>query len=143
MRVVAVLAFVALAATGWDAEAGWRRHHRQASCCEPVCCEPVCCERVVYEPACETVCDPCRTSARASVCVTRTVEPSCCYRSDWGYTVVEERVIVPAVTCCESRIVAAEQPAEAARGVVTAADRTSSPKPQPTVARSVLTSSAR
>jgi len=141
VRVLAAVAFVTTAAAGWDAEAGWRRHHRQASCCEPVCCEPVCCERVVYEPVCETVCDPCRTPAYASVYVSRRVEPACCSRTEWVSSVVRETVIVPATTCCDGRIVATERPAEVTRAVV--ADAAPAAEPRPAVARSVLTSSTR
>lgn len=143
VRVLAAVAFVTTVATGWDAEAGWRRHHRQASCCEPVCCEPVCCERVVYEPVCETVCDPCRTPAYASVYVSRRVESACCSRTEWGSSVVRETVIVPATTCCDSRVVATERPAEATRAVVADAAPAPAAEPRPAVARSVLTSSAR
>jgi hypothetical protein len=141
VRVLAAVAFVTTVATGWDAEAGWRRHRRQASCCEPVCCEPVCCERVVYEPVCETVCDPCRTPAYASVYVSRRVESACCSRTEWGSSVVRETVIMPATTCCDGRIVATERPAEATRAVV--ADAAPAAEPRPAVARSVLTSSTR
>jgi hypothetical protein len=153
VRVLAAVAFVTTVATGWDAEAGWRRHRRQASCCEPVCCEPVCCEpvccepvcceRVVYEPVCETVCDPCRTPAYASVYVSRRVESACCSRTEWGSSVVRETVIVPATTCCDSRVVATERPAEATRAVVADAAPAPAAEPRPAVARSVLTSSAR
>jgi hypothetical protein len=65
VRAVGALACVAAVATGWDAEAGWRRHHRRRACCEPVeCCVPVCppvCERIcepVCMPACEQACEP-------------------------------------------------------------------------------------
>ena len=136
VRVLAAVAFVTTVATGWDAEAGWRRHHRQASCCEPVCCE-----QVVYEPVCETVCDPCRTPAYARVYVSRRVEPACCSRTEWGSSVVRETVIVPATTCCDGRIVATERPAEVTRAVV--ADAAPAAEPRPAVASSVLTSSTR
>ena len=103
VRVVSAAAFVALAVTGWDAEAGWRRHHRQASsCCEPVCYEPVGCEPVYdpcCRPVCETACDPCRASTSAPVYVTRIVEPDCGCSS---YSVVRETVVVPeanAIAC--------------------------------------------
>jgi len=99
IRVVGALAFVAVAATGWDAEAGWRRHHRQSSCC----CE------TVYDPCCAPACEPVCVSACAPACVTRVVEPSCCYRTEWISTVVQERVIVPAAGCCDGRVVSTEQ----------------------------------
>ena len=93
IRSIGVLAGVALVATGWDAEAGWRRHHhRKAACCEPVCCEPVyetvrepvCCEPV-YQPVC---CEPVR-------------ETVCC----------ETVIVAPASTCCSSSIVVVENAA--------------------------------
>lgn len=134
LRGVAAVAFVALAVTGWDAEAGWRRHHRQASCCyEPVCCAPVC--DPCCRPVCETVCDPCRVSTCAPVCVTRVVEPVCCSRIDCGCStcsVVRETVVVPATVCCGERIVATERTVEAR--VVTA----DAPTATGTAARSVV-----
>lgn len=103
IRAFGALACVALAVTGWDAEAGWRRHCRPAysSCCEPVC-----------DPCCAPVCETVRVSTCAPVCVTRVVEPACC-RTEWVSTVVEERVIVPAARCCEGRVVATESPSAA------------------------------
>jgi hypothetical protein len=83
IRSVGVLTCMAVIATGWDAEAGWRRHHhRRAACCEPVCCEPVCCEPV-YQPVC---CEPVR-------------ETVCC----------ETVIVTPARTCCMNSVVVAEQ----------------------------------
>lgn len=143
VRVVSAAAFVALAVTGWDAEAGWRRHHRQASsCCEPVCYEPVCCEPVYdpcCRPVCETACDPCRASTSAPVYVTRIVEPDCGCSS---YSVVRETVVVPATVCCGDRIVATELPAETARVVV--ADTAAAPTAasRSVVARNVSTTPA-
>jgi hypothetical protein len=57
--------------------------------------------------------------------------------------VVRETVIVPATTCCDSRVVATERPAEATRAVVADAAPAPAAEPRPAVARSVLTSSAR
>lgn len=114
IRVMAALTCIALSATGWDAEAGGRRHHRQASCCcEPVsdpCCAPA------WKPVCETRCAPACAQACEPVCVTRVVEPAGCCRTDWGYTVVQERVIVPAASCCDGRVVTAERPQAVADG---------------------------
>lgn len=142
IRAVGVLACVALAATGWDAEAGWRRHHRQASCCyeyETVC-DPCC------RPVCETVCDPCRVSTCAPVCVPRVVEPSCCYRSDCGCStcsVVRETVVVPATVCCGERIVATERPAEAARVIVADAPAATTTASRPVAVRNASATSDR
>mgnify|MGYP003335660238 CR=1 FL=1 len=103
IRLVGVATCMAVVASGWDAEAGWRRHHRRACCepvcCEPVCCEPVCCERVVYEPAC---CEPVRTTCCQPAC-----ETVC-----WG--TVRETVIVPASSChtCQAGTTAEPAPAE-------------------------------
>ncbi len=98
IRSIGVLAGVALVATGWDAEAGWRRHHqRKAACCEPVCCEPVCCEPVyeaVREPIC---CEP----VYQPVCCEPVRETVCC----------ETVIVAPASTCCSSSIVVAENAA--------------------------------
>ena len=84
VRVLAAVAFVTTVATGWDAEAGWRRHRRQASCCEPVCCEPVCCE-----PVCELV----ASYDNCGRIVYR--RPVCCE------TIVSSRIVVPATRCCD------------------------------------------
>ena len=90
IRSIGVLAGVALVATGWDAEAGWRRHHhRKAACCEPVCCEPV--YEAVREPVC---CEP----APAPVCCEPVREMACC----------ETVIVAPASTCCSSSTVMAE-----------------------------------
>ena len=79
IRSVGVLTCLAVIGAGWDAEAGWRRHHhRRAACCEPVCCEPVVYETVCCEPVRETVC--CDTV-----------------------------IVVPAIACCSSSIVVAEK----------------------------------
>ena len=92
IRSIGVATCMAVVASGWDAEAGWRRHHCRTSCCyETVCCEPVCCERVVYEPAC---CETVRTACCRPAC-----ETVCC-------GTVRETVIVPAGSCCDGRIVA-------------------------------------
>ena len=67
IRSIGVLTCLAVVASGWDAEAGWRRHrhHREACCYEPVCCEPVretvCCEPVYRPACCETVIVPVAT----------------------------------------------------------------------------------
>jgi hypothetical protein len=90
IRSVGMLSCMALVATGWDAEAGWRRHHhRKAACCEPVCCEPV--YEAVREPVC---CEP----APAPVCCEPVREPVCC----------ETVIVAPARPCCSSSIVVAE-----------------------------------
>jgi hypothetical protein len=87
IRAVGVLTCLAVVATGWDAEAGWRHRHRRAACCEPVCCEPVCCEPVCCEPVRETVCcEPIR-------------ETVCC----------QTVIVAPASTCCTSYVVVAEK----------------------------------
>jgi len=90
IRIVGVLTCVAVVASGWEAEAGWRRHrhHRAASCCEPAAYEPACCEPVAYEPAC---CEPVR-------------ETVCCAPQ-------REIVIVPmtpVATCCNNQVVTTE-----------------------------------
>ena len=88
IRSIGVLTCLAVVASGWDAEAGWRRHrhHREACCYEPVCCEPVR-ETVCCEPVRETVCcEPVR-------------ETVCC----------ETVIVVPASPCCTSSIVVAER----------------------------------
>ena len=96
IRVVGVLTCVAVVASGWEAEAGWRRHrhHRAASCCEPVCCEPVVYETVVSEPVC---CEP----VREVTCCEPVRETVCCAPQ-------REIVIVPMApiaTCCNNQIV--------------------------------------
>jgi hypothetical protein len=123
IRLVGVATCMAVVASGWDAEAGWRRNYRRSACCyepvccEPVCCEPVCCERVVYErPCCETVyrtacCEPVR-------------ETVCC-------DTVRETVIVPAGSCCNQVATTATVSSEA---VATAQP---TPAEQPTIAGSV------
>ena len=72
IRIVGVLTCVAVVASGWEAEAGWRRHrhHRAASCCEPAAYEPACCE-----PVRETVCC---APQREIVIVPMTPVASCC-----------------------------------------------------------------
>ena len=83
IRSVGVLTCMAVIGAGWDAEAGWRRHHhRRAACCEPVCCEPVCC-----------------APAPAPICCEPVRETVCC----------ETVIVVPASTCCSSSIVVAEK----------------------------------
>jgi hypothetical protein len=95
IRSIGVLTCLAVVASGWDAEAGWRRHrhHREACCYEPVCCEPVretvCCEPVREAVCCEPV--------RETVCCEPVYRPACC-----------ETVIVPVATCCNGLIVANE-----------------------------------
>ena len=96
IRLVGVATCMAVVASGWDAEAGWRRHHRRA-CCEPVCCEPVCCEPVRYERACcETVRYEPACCERVCVSTVR-VSPCCVVESD--ARVIRETVIVPARPC--------------------------------------------
>ncbi len=88
IRSVGVLTCLAVIGAGWDAEAGWRRHHhRRAACCEPVCCEPV-----VYETVC---CEP----APAPICCEPVRETVCC----------DTVIVVPAIACCSSSIVVAEK----------------------------------
>lgn len=91
IRSVGVLTCMAVMATGWDAEAGWRRHHRRAACCEPVCCEPVCCEPVRETVCCEPV--------RETVCCEPVRETVCC-----GTVIV-----APVSTCCTNSVVVAER----------------------------------
>jgi hypothetical protein len=113
IRSIGVITCMAVVASGWDAEAGWRRHHRRAaSCCEPVCCEPVCCEPVVYESVC---CEP----VRETVCCQPVRETVCC-------ETVRETVIVPASTCCNGQIVMTATESIEVASVVT---------PEPTPAR--------
>lgn len=90
IRSVGVLTCMAVIATGWNAEAGWRRHHhRRSVCCEPVCCEPVCCEPVCWEPVRETVCcEPVR-------------ETVCC----------DTVIVAPVRTCCTDSFVMTESAA--------------------------------
>ncbi len=99
IRSIGVLTCLALVATGWDAEAGWRRHHhRKAACCEPVCCEPVCCEPVCCEPVYQPVCcEP----VYQPVCCEPVRETVCC----------ETVIVAPVRTCCSSSIVVSEQAA--------------------------------
>lgn len=97
IRSIGVLAGVALVTTGWDAEAGWRRHHhRRAACCEPVCCEPVCCEPICCEPVYQPVC--CEPVCQ-SVCCEPVRETVCC----------ETVIVAPVRSCCSSFIVVSEQ----------------------------------
>ncbi len=94
IRSVGVLTCMAVVGAGWDAEAGWRRHHhRRTACCEPVCCEPVCCEPV-YEPVC---CEP----VRETVCCEPIRKTACC----------ETVIVSPVVTCCTNSVVMAEKSA--------------------------------
>ena len=94
IRSVGVLTCMAVIATGWEAEAGWRRHHhRRAACCEPVCCEPVCCEPVRETVCCEPV--------RETVCCEPVRETVCC----------ETVIVTPVRTCCTDSFVVAESAA--------------------------------
>ena len=87
IRAVGVLTCMTAVVAGWDAEAGWRRHHhRGAACCEPVCCEPV------YVSAC---CEP----VRETVCCEPVRETVCC----------ETVIVAPAATCCSTSVVVAEK----------------------------------
>lgn len=94
VRMCGVVACVVAAASGSDADAGWRRR-----CCADPCCEPVCCETVRYEPVC------CDTCAPVTVCEPRCVASydSCGRRieTDCGCTVVRYRTIVTTPSCCE------------------------------------------
>lgn len=91
IRSVGILSCLAVMASGWDAEAGWR--HRRSGCCEPVCCEPVCCEPVYCEPVrYEPVC--CGT-VRKTTCCEPVRETSCC-----GTVVV-----TPVRSCCSDSFV--------------------------------------
>jgi hypothetical protein len=91
IRSIGVLTCMALVATGWDAEAGWRRHHnRKAACCEPVCCEHVCCEPVYQPICCEPVYQP--------VCCEPVRETVCC----------ETVIVAPVRNYCSSCIVVSE-----------------------------------
>lgn len=123
IRLIGVVTCMAVIVSGWDAEAGWRRHHRRACCepvcCEPVCCEPVCCERVVYETSC---CEPVRQTA----CCEPVRETVCC-------GTVRETVIVPASTCCGGQVVVTATESIEVASVV---------KPEPTPARETKAISA-
>jgi len=81
VRALGALVCLTVVATGWDAEAGHRRHRR---CCYDPCCYTPCCA-----PACEPVCAP--------ACCTPVA--SCC--APVSYTVVREAVIMPSA-CCAS-----------------------------------------
>ena len=138
IRLIGTLTCIAMVAAGWDAEAGWRRHHRHASnCCEPVC-DPCCAP--AWVPVCETACNPCCEP----VCVTRYVEPATCCRSGWVSTVIEETVIVPSRSCCDGRVVATEGTPAVTRSALIEASRPT-PAEQPadaaTKTASVLSSS--
>ena len=88
IRSVGVLTCLAVVATGWNAEAGWRRNqYRRGACCEPVCCEPA------YERVRETACCP---PVRETVCC------------ELGRETV---IMAPAITCCNNSIVVAENAA--------------------------------
>lgn len=89
VRLLGVLVCVAVVSTGWDAEAGHRRHRR---CCAPSCCYDPCYDQCCA-PACETVYTPscCNTVA------------SCC--APVSYTVVREAVIVPSACCASTTAV--------------------------------------
>ncbi len=119
---VGALSCVAVAASGWDAEAACGRHHRRASCCCYVpACEPVCAP--VCAPACETVCAPACETACVSTCEPRCVsyrDPCTgCTRSYCEYVRVERAVIVSAPSCCEGRIVSVADETSSERIVAT------------------------
>lgn len=120
IRAVGVLTCVAVVATGWDAEAGWgrHRHHRAASCCEPVVYETV-----VYEPAC---CQP-------VACCEPVRETVCCAPQ-------REIVIVPmtpVATCCNNQVATTE----AAKGEPVSVMKPA-PAAEKTAARGVKATSA-
>lgn len=126
IRAVGVLACVAVVASAWDAEAGWRRHHRRAACCEPVCCEPV------YEPVC---CEPVREVVRESVCCEPVRETVCC-----GET--REIVILPMTptsSCCNNQFVAAEMASSEQVSILkqVPAEQTATTRGTPTTAASL------
>lgn len=81
VRALGALVCLTVVATGWDAEAGHRRHRR---CCYDPCCYTPCCA-----PACEPVCAP--------ACCTPVA--SCC--APVSYAIVQEMVILPSA-CCAS-----------------------------------------
>lgn len=89
---VGFMTCLAVVATGWNAEAGWR--HRRSACCEPVCCEPVYYEPVYYEPVC------CGT-ARKTTCCEPVRETRCC----------ETVVVTPVQRCCGDSFAMAGQDA--------------------------------
>ena len=107
IRSVGMLSCLAVMASGWDAEAGWR--HRRSSCCEPVCCEPVCCEPVYYEPVC---CEP----VRKTTCCEPVRETTCC-----GTVVV-----TPVRSCCSDSFVMAAQ--DGPSGLVSVATKETGPQ---------------
>ena len=93
IRSVGVLTCLAVVATGWNAEAGWRRNqYRRGACCQPVCCEPA------YERVC---CEPVQLTA----CCPPVRETACC---ELGRETV---ILAPATTCCNNSIVVAEKAA--------------------------------
>jgi hypothetical protein len=81
VRALGALVCLTVVATGWDAEAGHRRHRR---CCYDPCCYTPCCA-----PACEPVCAP--------ACCTPVA--NCC--APVSYAIVQETVILPSA-CCAS-----------------------------------------
>ena len=124
VRLVGVLACMAVVLAGLDAEAGFRRHHRRAACCDPIpCCEPTCCE-------------PVYVSESAPCC--RTYVANCC----GGYTVVSRSVMVSTPSCCGGGIAAAatttsDAPTAAASATPASegADSVLAARPAPTPAR--------
>lgn len=115
VRVCGVVAGLAAAVSGWDAEAGWRRRCCGTACCEPVCCEPVrqepvCCETVRYEPAC------CEPRVVVATCPTRceTLYDACGRRIETtcGCTVVSTWIVSPEQACCAAATPRSEVDAE-------------------------------
>jgi hypothetical protein len=132
IRSVGVLTCMAIVATGWDAEAGWRRHHhRRAACCEPVCCEPVCCEPVCCEPVC---CEPVRCEP---ICCEPVSQPVCC--EPVRETVCCETVIMaPAPICCTNRVVVTEKALPSSQASIIKTE----PSQQVTAGRSTMAKAA-
>ena len=95
--VVGAATCIAVVATAWDAEAGWRRRSR--NCCEP--CETSCCTPAYTScaPMCETSCAP----ACGTVCETVASYDRCgriVYRQACYATVASSSIVLPAASCC-------------------------------------------
>lgn len=136
VRMCGVLACVAVAVSGWDAEAGWRRRCCKTPCCEPVCCEPVCCETVRYEPAC------CETRTMVTACPARctTCYDACGRRIDCGCgeVVVTYRTVTPIADCCDMATNGGPQRASTAGKPLAADTTTPTEAVRPVATRSVL-----
>ena len=116
IRVLGVFACMAVVVTGFDAEAGWRRHHRRDACYTTPCCETTCCE-----PVCVT--------ESAACC--RTCVADCC----GGCTIVSRSVILAAPACCGVAATPVGAPAVAAAPSSAGSTSVLAAKPAPMPAR--------